>query len=235
MHTGLALLPVTCTLVPGSILTGVLVTRTGNYRYPVCAGWALTTVASGLTILWDVDTPASLWATTLVLLGFGHGAILNAQNFATQAMCKPREEGLAAGMYGFLRQCGMALGVGVGTSAFQNTMTLKLGWEGLSKEIAAQSEAFVTELSKLPHDAALRMRILDAYVYGFHGVYTVFASVSGLAFVISLFMKQVDMDREMSTEHTMTGRDTVMESEIQLCKAIVHKDQDCIIAGNRVL
>jgi hypothetical protein len=92
-------------------------------------------MASGLTILWGVNTPTSLWAKTLVVLGFGHGAVLNAQNFATQARCKPKEEGLAAAMYGFLRQFGMALGVGVGTSAFQNTMSLKLGWEGPARDV----------------------------------------------------------------------------------------------------
>ncbi|KAH7303736.1 major facilitator superfamily domain-containing protein [Stachybotrys elegans] len=49
-----------------------------------------------LTILWDVNTTTSLWVTTLVILGVGHGSILNAQNFAAQAMCRPGEEGLAA-------------------------------------------------------------------------------------------------------------------------------------------
>jgi predicted MFS family arabinose efflux permease len=119
------------TLVPGSILTGLLVTHTNNYRYPIWAGWVLTTVASGLTLIWNVDTPAGLWASTLVLLGFGHGAILNAQNFASQAMCNRGEEGVAAAMYGFVRQFGMAVGVGVGGSAFQNLMALKLMWDGL--------------------------------------------------------------------------------------------------------
>lgn len=206
IHTGLVLLPVTVTLVPGSIVTGAWVTRTKNYRYPIWAGWILTTLGSGLSILWGVNTPAPLWATTLVILGFGHGAVLNAQNFASQAMCKPKEEALAAAMYGFLRQFGMALGVGVGTSAFQNTMSLKLGWEGLSKNIATESEAFIAELLRLPDDAAFKMQILSAYVFGFHGVYTVFTSISGLAFLISLFIKRVEMDREICTEHVLTGR-----------------------------
>jgi hypothetical protein len=139
-----------------------------------------------------------------VILGFGHGAVLNAQNFATQAICKPKEEGLAAAMYGFMRQFGMALGVGVGTSAFQNTMAVKLGWEGLSQDIAAQSEAFVAELRQLPKDSKFRIQVLDAYVYGFHGVYAVFAGISGLAFLFSLFIKGVDMD--MCTEQASRGR-----------------------------
>ncbi|KAH7303144.1 hypothetical protein B0I35DRAFT_485423 [Stachybotrys elegans] len=36
-----------------------------NYRYPIWIGWGLTTVGSGLTILWDVNTTTSLWAPPL--------------------------------------------------------------------------------------------------------------------------------------------------------------------------
>lgn len=38
IHTGLALLPVACTLVPGSIVTGILVTRFANFRWPIWLG-----------------------------------------------------------------------------------------------------------------------------------------------------------------------------------------------------
>ncbi|KAK3933999.1 major facilitator superfamily transporter [Diplogelasinospora grovesii] len=205
MHTGLVLLPVMVTLVPGSIMTGLLVTRTKNYRYPIWTGWALTGVATGLTLIWDVDTPAAVWVTTLVILGFGHGAILNAQNFAAQAVCKQGEEGLAAAMYGFLRQFGMALGVGVGGSAFQNVMALKLKWEGLPTDIAAQSESFVIDLLKLP-DSAFKSRVLDAYVFGFRGVYAVYVGISGLAFLLSLLVKRFDMDKEINTSHMIINR-----------------------------
>ena len=215
LRTGLVLLPVTVTLVPGSIVTGALVTRSKNYRYSIWVGWALTAIASGLSVLWDIDTPASLWATTLVILGIGHGSVLNAQNFATQAMCRPGEEGVAAAMYGFLRQLGMALGVGIGTAAFQNTMSLKLGWEGLPQDIATQSEGFIVELLQLPDDSQLKIQALDAYVFGFRGVYTVFASVSGLAFFISLFIKQVDMDREIRTDQSLAKRHDTKETSTE--------------------
>ncbi|KAJ9129969.1 hypothetical protein NKR23_g12400, partial [Pleurostoma richardsiae] len=150
VRTGLALFPVMFTLVPGSIATGLLVTRTNDYTRPVWAGWSLTTLACGLMLLWDGGTPAAVWAVTLVVLGLGHGAVLNAQNFATQAMCGRGEEGRAAAMYAFLRQFGMAVGVGVGGSTFQNAMALKLGREGLPRDIAAQSAGFVAKLQQLP-------------------------------------------------------------------------------------
>ena len=95
------------------------------------------------------------------------------------------EEGIAAAMYGFLRHFGMAIGVGVDCSAFQNIMSLKLRRDGLPTGIAAQSESFVTELLGLP-DSAFKSRVLEAYVFGFRGVFAVYAAISGLALLSDL-------------------------------------------------
>ncbi|KAK8002396.1 hypothetical protein PG989_002115 [Apiospora arundinis] len=173
-HAGLALFPVMFTLVPGSIITGALVTRLNNYRWAIWIGWVLCAVGSGLTVLWDLDTPVWQWVITLIIVGLGHGAILNAQNFATQAMCKPGEEGAAAGMYGFVRQFGTAVGVGIGGSAFQNVMAKKLEWEGLPSSLADNAEAFVETLRKMP-DGTPR----------------------------SLFIKHCDMNKAIDTEHQL--------------------------------
>ncbi|KAK7910702.1 major facilitator superfamily transporter [Apiospora marii] len=198
---GLALFPVMFTLVPGSIVTGALVTRLNNYRWAIWTGWVVCAVGSGLTVLWDLDTPVWQWVITLVIIGFGHGAILNAQNFAAQAMCPPGEEGAAAGMYGFVRQFGTAVGVGIGGSAFQNVMARKLEWEGLPSTLADNAEAFVETLRRMPDGAPEKLRILGAYVYGFHGVLGVYVAAAGLAFFVSLFIKHYDMNKAIDTEH----------------------------------
>ncbi|ORY59659.1 major facilitator superfamily transporter [Pseudomassariella vexata] len=203
VHTGIALFPVMFTLVPGSIVTGAIVTRCNNYRWAIWIGWTLTAIASGLMILWDVDTPTAQWAITMIILGFGHGAILNAQNFAAQAMCRPGEEGSAAAMYGFVRQFGTALGVGIGGSTFQNVMATKLSSEGLPKSIAHNSEAFVPILVTLSDDSTEKKAILDAYVSGFRGVYGVYVAIAGIAFFISLFIKHHDMNKVIDTEHKL--------------------------------
>ncbi|KAK8030414.1 efflux pump fus6 [Apiospora arundinis] len=202
-HAGLALFPVMFTLVPGSIITGALVTRLNNYRWAIWIGWVLCAVGSGLTVLWDLDTPVWQWVITLIIVGLGHGAILNAQNFATQAMCKPGEEGAAAGMYGFVRQFGTAVGVGIGGSAFQNVMAKKLEWEGLPSSLADNAEAFVETLRRMPDGTPEKVRILGAYVYGFHGVLGVYVAAAGVAFFVSLFIKHCDMNKAIDTEHQL--------------------------------
>ncbi|KAM5361098.1 hypothetical protein ACJZ2D_013309 [Fusarium nematophilum] len=205
LKTGVATLPVMLITVPSSIIAGGFVTRTKNYRLPIWLGWMLTATGSGLTLMFDMNTLTSEWATILVVIGFGHGAVLNAQSFATQAMCKRGDETLAAAMYAFTRQFGMALGVGIGGSAFQNAMSLKLRQMDLPTDLARNSEAYVTELHKLPDGRALKEQILEAYVFGFRGVYLFFTCVSGLAFLLTLLIKHFDMDREAEDQQELDG------------------------------
>lgn len=70
--------------------------------------------------------------------------------------------GAAAATYTFLRQIGMAIGVGIGGTVFQNAMALKLSWEGLETNIAKHSEVFIAELKQMPNGSVLKLHILDA-------------------------------------------------------------------------
>ncbi|KAH6869069.1 major facilitator superfamily transporter [Thelonectria olida] len=202
IRTGIDLFPVTFTLIPSSIITGVLVTRFNSARYPIWAGWAVVTAGCGVTIALKPGTHTVVWAVALVLLGFGHGSILNAQNFASQAICDSGQEASAAIMYGFLRQFGTAIGVGLGSTIFQNAMKLKLGWEGLSTDLAHEAEAFVPRLLAMPDNAEKR-QILDCYMYGLRGVYLGFLSLAATSFLVSLLIKHHDMNKEIETGHVL--------------------------------
>lgn len=187
------------------MITGIIIARRATYRWAIWMGWGVLLLGSGLTILFGRETTTTTWAVILIIVGFGHGAILNAQNFASQAMCKSGEEGAAAAMYAFVRQFGMALGVGVGGSVFQNTMGIKLGWEGIDTSLAAKSEAFVQELWQLPADDALRSQILDAYVFGLRSIFLFFTCMSAVGLLLSFFSKQCHMREEVDSEHILVN------------------------------
>jgi hypothetical protein len=177
-------------------------TRLGRFRWAIWTGWGITTLACGLSILWDISTPTVLWVVNLIILSIGHALVLNSQNYATQAICRNGDEGSAAAMYVFLRSWGTALGVGLGGSIFQNVVKVKLVEFGLPTEIASHAEAFIVILRSMP-DSPTKTLILEAYVYGFHGVYACFCAIAGLAGIASLFIKHHDMDKELVSEHEL--------------------------------
>lgn len=202
VRTGVAVLPVMLTLVPASIVTGVLITRYNSYTWPIWAGWAVETIAVGLTTMWDQDTHVAVWVITCIILGVGHGSILNAQNFGAQSICGAGDEANAAAMYAFMRHFGTALGVGIGGTAFQNIMALKLGWLGVSKGIANNAEGFLPVLLAMP-DSQQKDDILAGYVYGLKGVFRVYLGISVVSFLVSLLIKNCDMNKELVSEHKL--------------------------------
>lgn len=206
LRTGVGLLPVMLTLVPASIAAGALITRTGAYRPPIWAGWAAVAVGCGLTTLWDSRTPTPARAAALVVLGLGHGAVLNAQNFAAQAISPPGREAHAAAAYALLRHLGTALGVGVGGSAFQNVMAARLRALAVpdAARWAANAEGWLPRLRAMVGDGdggAAAAEVLDGYVAGLRGVFRVYLAVSGAALLLSLLVRHCDMNKDLSSEH----------------------------------
>ena len=116
IRPGVCLLPVFLSLIPASVVAGAVITRINHFRWACWSGWFLTTLGSGLTIIWEVDTSIVAWVFILFILGIGQGLLLDAQNFATQAIAKPKDEANAAAIYAFIRSFSMVLGVGIGSS-----------------------------------------------------------------------------------------------------------------------
>ncbi|KAK7959292.1 major facilitator superfamily transporter [Apiospora aurea] len=201
---GVNLLPAVLIMVPGSVITGRLVTRFDNYRLAIWLGWAFTVASAAVSVAWQfVDVSTAVWVVTFILLGLGHGAVLNAQNFATQAMCREGDEGPRGG------HIGAAIGVGVGGTTFQNVMSLKLDWAGLPTAIAHEAEAFLLKLAKLDPQDDLRRRVTDAYIFGFGGVFQVYLGVAAVSLIISLaFIKHFTLNKALTSEHILEGSST---------------------------
>lgn len=204
VRAGVILLPVMLILVPSGAVAGAIISRVNNYRYIIWIGWLLATLSAGLQLLWTANIPDAVWFVTLIILGLGHGFVLNAQTFACQALAKQGDVASAAATYGFARQFGTAVGVAVGSTTFQNVMALKLGWQGLPTDIAYNSEGYVPTLHGLPDGDPTKGAILDAYVFGFQGVWKVFLAISGIAFFSSFFIRPSDLDRANESEHKLT-------------------------------
>ncbi|KIW12222.1 hypothetical protein PV08_09498 [Exophiala spinifera] len=212
IRTGVSMLAVMLTLIPAALVTGRLISRTGTYRWAIWTGWALVGLGTGLTIVWDAGTSAPVWAVSLVVVGLGHGLLLNALNTAAQAVCMAGDEGAATAMYAFLRSFGMALGVGIGGSVFQNVMRIKLRRLHLPVDVASPQGAEETFVDVLGHlmRPAVEMSpprradvLVSAYVYGLRGVFGFFCGLAGLALVVSAAIRHFNIDRHVVTDHTL--------------------------------
>jgi hypothetical protein len=201
--SGLGLFPITCALLPGSVIVGIVITRIGRFRWAVWTGWVVTTVAAGLLILLDVDTGTGAWAAIFVFVGLGHGLLLNSLNFTVQANARTHDVAYAAAMYAFLRSIGMAIGVALGGAVFQNMMQRELANENIPTDIAKNAEAYIATLITLSATSPLKRGVLRAYVKGFQGVFEVMTAISGLGLISSLLIASRPLDEALDSDHVL--------------------------------
>ncbi|KAK3377091.1 major facilitator superfamily domain-containing protein, partial [Lasiosphaeria ovina] len=199
-QAGLDIFPVTCFLLPGSIVISLVASRIGRFRWAIWGGWVLTAISCGLFVFFDEDTKTPVWAVILAVFGIGHGMLLTSVNVGIQAISRVEDAGRAAAMYAFMRTLGMSIGVAVGGTVFQNVMVLKLDELGLPESIAHESEAFVPTMAAMSPTDPTRIGALQAYVQGFHGVYWTITGAACAAFLLSLLIKRHSMDKMLESK-----------------------------------
>ena len=110
---GLMLLPMTLGMMSGSIISGQVISKTGQYRqFPIIGCGLLIGSLFGFHYV-GADTP--LWQTMILMLFFGLGLGGNMQPLilAVQNAVSPRDIGVATSSATFTRQIGGTLGVAV--------------------------------------------------------------------------------------------------------------------------
>jgi MFS family permease len=110
---GLMLLPMTLGMMSGSIISGQIISRTGQYRqFPIIGSGLLVIALFGFHYV-GADTP--LWQTMILMLLFGLGLGGNMQplTLAVQNAVSPRDIGVATSSATFTRQIGGTLGTAI--------------------------------------------------------------------------------------------------------------------------
>lgn len=208
--TGVALMPLTGTVLPTCVLVGRLMTRSGRYRWAVWLGWAVTIAGSGLLILLDVDIRVYAWVLVFVVVGLGHGLILISLNFSAQAMADTQNVGYAAAMYTFTRTFGMCIGVAIGGVVFQNEFKKHLGELQLPTQVADDAQGFMISLKALPRNSSEYQAYILAYADAFKVVFEVLTAVAGLGAILSLLIKEYTMDKKLDSEHVLRREKAVI-------------------------
>lgn len=72
--SGVALFPATFTVAPSAIITGIVISKRGSYRWAVWGGWALTTLGVGFMCAIDQDSQMVQVVLTDLCAGVGLGA-----------------------------------------------------------------------------------------------------------------------------------------------------------------
>src|SRR6188472_3102000 len=144
-NSGLAALPLVVGLIGSSIASGVLVARTGRYKFLLVGAIALLGVATALMTQLTKDTPLPIVWLWMFLAGLGVGPTFSVFTIVIQNSVPFRQMGVATSNLTFFRQIGGSVALAfVGTifaDTFQNDLVPQMTQAGVSQGTLAQIEA----------------------------------------------------------------------------------------------
>jgi len=192
--SGLMLLPLIAGMMTASIGSGRLISKIGSYRYFPMIGTLLVTLSFWLFGHITADTNRVVMGIWMVLLGMGMGSVMPTLNLATQNAVEPKHLGAAVGSITFFRTIGSSLGAAIFGAILTNRLTVHLMHNigGSAGASAAQGlHSSTAGLAKLP--PSVLHKVLVSFSQAFGDVFKIAIPMVVLAFIISLFLKDVKL------------------------------------------
>ncbi|KAF4556625.1 Efflux pump-like protein 3 [Elsinoe fawcettii] len=201
--SGVALFPSTFTVAPASVVVGVLVTKTGRYRWSLYIGWFLATLGFGLQYLMTPTVPTVAWVFFLLITGLGTGLLFPGLGFSIQAATSEQDTAPAVALFTFMRTFGQAIGVAVGGVVFQNAIKRQIASRPLiaanASQWAADSSALVQMIHAMP-EGPIKVDLIESYADALKVVWAVCCGFAGLALLLTFLIKEFSLDRQLESK-----------------------------------
>ncbi len=216
--SGLMTIPFIAGLFVSSTVSGRIITRTGKWKGWLLVGGVLLTAGLALLGMLRYDTPYAYIACCMALMGLGVGMTLQNLVLCTQNQVSPADLGAASSTVTFFRSLGGAVGV----SVLGSVLTTRIGHYARETitQLAPQDRAVAAQSSgsgQLPDLAMLPAPVRDwlegAYGHGIGDVFLYVAPVALVAFLVTLFIKEVPL-------RASSGLDQAAQAAMQDAEAV---------------
>ncbi|MEU9293428.1 MDR family MFS transporter [Streptomyces sp. NPDC048266] len=203
--SGVLTIPMIAGLFVSSTVSGLVITKTGRWKAWLVSGGAFA--AGGLGLLGTIRYDTAYWhiALFMAVLGLGLGMMMQNLVLCTQNQVAPADLGAASSVVTFFRSLGGAIGVSAlgAVMAHRVANYVKDGLAELGPKAAGAmgqggSGGGIPDMDKLP--APIRTVMEDAYGHGVADVFLYSAPFALLAFVVTLFIKEVALKSSSSKD-----------------------------------
>jgi len=193
---GVRMLPFSLGASVTSVISGVLVTRTGAYRPVIWVSSATMVLGWGLMTTLDDHSNTAEKVLYPFITAAGVGCLFQIPLIALQAAMPLKDMATSTGTFGFLRTMGGTVGIAVGQALYASILQKKInkipGLSGFETSPAALS-ASVRTIHRLPQPE--RGEIIHAYTKSLAAIWIFNTPVVGVGFIMVLFIKAYTLKR----------------------------------------
>ncbi|MFJ8852683.1 MFS transporter [Streptomyces sp. NPDC102437] len=207
--SGVMTIPMIAGLFVSSTVSGQIITKTGRWKAWLVSGGFLVT--AGLGLLGTIRHDTEYWhiAVFMAVMGLGIGMMMQNLVLAAQNQVAPSDLGSASSVVTFFRSLGGAIGVSALGAVMANRVThyvkdglAELGPKGAAMGHGGTGGGGIPDLDKLP--APFRTVVESAYGHGVGDVFLYAAPAALIAFLITIFIKEVALKSNASSEAPAT-------------------------------
>lgn len=215
--SGVMTIPMIAGLFLSSTVSGQIITKTGRWKAWLVSGGFLLT--AGLGFLGTIRYDTEYWhiAIFMFVMGLGIGMMMQNLVLATQNQVAPADLGAASSVVTFFRSLGGAIGVSALGAVLGNRVThyvkdglADLGPEGAAFGHGGTGGGGIPDLDKLP--APFRTVMEVAYGHGVADVFLYAAPAALVAFVLTLFIKEVALKTRAGNDNAPAEVSAATES-----------------------
>lgn len=186
-QSGLAMFPAVAGILTLSIISGMLISRTGRYRiFPILGGIMLTL---GLVLLarLEVDTPYWRIGSSAFVFGAGLGFSMQTITVAVQNAVQFRDMGVATSSITFMRSLGGAIGTAFLGAVLGSRLSHHLG-DAVDASVPIDN---IEAIQALPDE--VKGIVLEAYTLAIDDTFLATIPIAVLALVVALFLKEIPL------------------------------------------
>lgn len=199
-EAGLAILPMMLGIMPASIIGGRLISRIGRYKPFPIAGTAIAVVGMFLMSRLTVSTPAWERGVYMWVLGAGLGLVMPVLTLAVQNALPFKDIGTGTSANLFFRSLGQSFGTAIFGAILTNRLNFYVKQKtGPHAPAPAGKNSGSGSLDRAKFNAldkkfpGIESIMLHSFVQAMSVVFVTAAGIMAIAFVMSLFMKQVEL------------------------------------------
>ncbi|MFF2327695.1 MULTISPECIES: MFS transporter [unclassified Streptomyces] len=214
--SGVMTIPMIVGLFVSSTVSGQIITKTGRWKAWLVSGGFLVTAGLGLLGTIRYDTQYWHIAIYMAVMGLGIGMMMQNLVLATQNQVAPSDLGSASSVVTFFRSLGGAIGVSALGAVMANRVThyvkdglAELGPKGAAFGHGGTGGGGIPDLDKLP--APFRTVVESAYGHGVGDVFLYAAPAALIAFIVTIFIKEVALKTNSANETAATAEAPVAE------------------------
>ncbi|KAH8645832.1 major facilitator superfamily domain-containing protein [Xylariales sp. PMI_506] len=204
LRSGIQFLPTTAALLPASIVSGILIEKTGRYKAIQLASFSLQAIGFGLFSILDENSTTGAWAGFQIITAVGSGLTLATCLTVVLASLPEEDVATATGAYSFTRQFGAVWGVTLSAVVFNGEFD-KYAYRIMDDTVRSRltgGHAYALAgngyLSTLSESTLAQVR--QVYVLSLSRVWYVAIAFSVFAFFLVFVEKNIKLRDSLDTE-----------------------------------